>query len=375
MHIAWILIVLRFWETIPLNTIMLATLFQLIGGGTLVIIAVVFSIVADVEKEETGEIDVPFGNSLLSESRASAFFRMSLASLIAQLIGPFISSKLMELSTPWMPLLLTVTSFPLASTLIFSIPETLNPATKALSGTSSPTDTTSPSTFGSIKSHLRHSLQASLSSITHLRNPNVVLLLLPFLVNASLVPARAQFLIQYVSLRFQWSLSSAGYLLSLQGIMNILLFLILLPALSALLTSPRYKFSYLPAKKDYILTLFSVITLVLGLALQSLPIFPLVAVGIAITALGSGLPPLCRSLITSFVDKQHTTQLYTLIGIVEAVGGLYAGPVLAWCLSKGMELGGGWLGLPYFLAGWLHGGDWFCLGVRENQVDEPRRTC
>ena len=34
------------------------------------------------------------------------------------------------------------------------------------------------------------------------------------------------------------------------------------------------------------------------------------------------------------------------------MGGLYAGPVLAWCLSKGMELGGGWLGLPYF---WLAG--------------------
>jgi hypothetical protein len=39
-----------------------------------------------------------------------------------------------------------------------------------------------------------------------------------------------------------------------------------------------------------------------------------------------------------------------LIGVVETIGMIYAGPALAWFFATGMKLKGLWLGLPYF---WL----------------------
>ena len=48
---AWTFAILRFWRTIPVHSIVIAPIFLIIGGGYTVIIAVLYSIAADVESD------------------------------------------------------------------------------------------------------------------------------------------------------------------------------------------------------------------------------------------------------------------------------------------------------------------------------------
>ncbi|KAF7585612.1 hypothetical protein BBP40_010474 [Aspergillus hancockii] len=78
----------------------------------------------------------------------------------------------------------------------------------------------------------------------------------------------------------------------------------------------------------------------------------LVISGLILLSLGAGLAPLNRSLATSYLSPQDTSKLNTLIGIVETVGMLFAGPGLEWLFKTGLKLHGSLIGLPYFgLAG------------------------
>jgi hypothetical protein len=45
------LAVLRFWQIIPINLIIFCSTFLVIGGGTPVVVAVIYSIAADVESD------------------------------------------------------------------------------------------------------------------------------------------------------------------------------------------------------------------------------------------------------------------------------------------------------------------------------------
>jgi len=49
--LVWVFGVLRFWQVIPVRLIWIAPFLQAIGGGNTVIVAVTYSIVADVELE------------------------------------------------------------------------------------------------------------------------------------------------------------------------------------------------------------------------------------------------------------------------------------------------------------------------------------
>lgn len=44
--------ILRFWRIIPIHLIIFCSIFQVIGGGTQVLLAVLYSIAADVESSE-----------------------------------------------------------------------------------------------------------------------------------------------------------------------------------------------------------------------------------------------------------------------------------------------------------------------------------
>lgn len=59
-----------------------------------------------------------------------------------------------------------------------------------------------------------------------------------------------------------------------------------------------------------------------------------------------GLISLCRSVMTSLVHVEKLSTVCTLISIVETVGALFAGPVLAGLFSRGIIYGGLGQGLP-----------------------------
>lgn len=85
-------------------------------------------------------------------------------------------------------------------------------------------------------------------------------------------------------------------------------------------------------------------SLVLGLA----PNLALFITGLVILALGTGCASLIRTLLSFYVDPEHRSRLFGIVGMIEIIGSIYARPMLAALFSLGMKLGGQWIGLPYY---------------------------
>ncbi|CZS99504.1 hypothetical protein WAI453_002495 [Rhynchosporium graminicola] len=324
--------VLRFWRIVPVHLVIFSSVFQIIGGGTHVILAVLYSIAADVET---------------SANRASAFFLLALASYSGNLVGPLIASAMMELFSPWVPLMVSIALVPVGVSIFIFIPETLEKKDSA-DGNDSVKD--SPSVMTSIKSQSKHTISQLLESFAMLKSPSLAIILLSFVSEMSLFFGKTVFFIQYFSKRFQWTLAKTGYLLSYRGIISVCVLLIILPGISKILLSPSYRFQYSAAKKDLVLAKWSALLMIFGYFMIGASTVPVVFVGLIIATLGDGLAPLSRSLLTAYIDPEHTSRMYTLVGIVEALGSIYAGPALAAFFTLGMKCKGLWVGLPYL---WL----------------------
>jgi predicted membrane channel-forming protein YqfA (hemolysin III family) len=49
------------------------------------------------------------------------------------------------------------------------------------------------------------------------------------------------------------------------------------------------------------------------------------------------------------VEPTNLTSLYTAIAIMDTIGGIIAGPLLALTFNAGLKLGGQWIGLPFLI--------------------------
>ncbi|KAE9364733.1 MFS general substrate transporter [Stipitochalara longipes BDJ] len=328
-NVTWTFAILWFWRTIPVQFIVVAPVFLIIGGGYTVVIAVLYSIAADVESDE---------------HRASAFFLMSFAFLSGNMVGTLVASKLMTIFSAWTPLLIAYVMIPLGTSVMIFIPETLQAKPKARKVLSVGEGTL----ISSLKSQVKEAFTHGARYLSMLKSISLVLVMLTYLIHWPGVLARGQFFVQYFSKRFDWELANTGYLLALRGGISIFMLLVALPGISKLLLSPSFGMTV--PKKDLALAQFSLLAITIGSAFVGGNNVPTVISGVIIATLGDGLSPLCRSLATSFVDSRHTSSLYVLIGVVETIGMIYAGPALAWLFTTGMKLKGLWLGLPYF---WL----------------------
>lgn len=100
--------------------------------------------------------------------------------------------------------------------------------------------------------------------------------------------------------------------------------------------------------RDLLISRFSVGFFTLGsLAISVAPVVALAAMGIAIFALGSGFTPAARSLVTTFCHQDEAGLLYSALAIMQSIGGLVAGPLLATTFRWGLSLGKEWTGLPF----------------------------
>lgn len=125
-----------------------------------------------------------------------------------------------------------------------------------------------------------------------------------------------------------------------------------LPLLNRVLVE---RYSHNAYFKDLFISRLSAALFVVGsLAIAFAPAVPLVAVGIAVFALGTGFPPAARSLATSFVRQDEAGLLYTALALAQTVGGLLAGPVLALSFEWSVNhLGPEWTGIPFAIVGGL----------------------
>lgn len=272
--------------------------------------------------------------------------------LVAEIVGGPISAWLMTVSSPWLPYLLGVFCELIGLAAVLAIPETL-PEKLDMDYSQ-----TTHHTNGENKRRGQVVWAVKLATTQILRikqliwgNKNVLAITMAFF-SATAGQNSLKLILQYASKRFSWSMGEASLLLSLKGLINLVLLLFILPGISGQLQK-----RLAPAEKDLLIAQGSSALLVLGFTIMALASHPNVfSIGVSILALGGGFYAALRSLASALVPETQVGLLNTTIGFVQGVGGVVAGPALAGAFNYGMQFGGSWIGLPYFVAAGLFAG-------------------
>jgi uncharacterized membrane protein len=75
----------------------------------------------------------------------------------------------------------------------------------------------------------------------------------------------------------------------------------------------------------------------------------LLIMSLVVLSFGSGFYPQLRALLAGFVEADTLATLNTFISTLEVVISLFTVPMMGWLQSKGIELGGFLMGLPYMV--------------------------
>ncbi|PGH29045.1 hypothetical protein GX50_08203 [[Emmonsia] crescens] len=339
-------------DTFPLRMVWLSTLAWMFGGGFAVASTMVWTMMADVTAES---------------QRAALFFKFGVAIMMADFISSLFTSWLMKYN-PWIPMVIGW-----GLTIVGILPAVLLPETKGAFASekehahelpeSSPVDD-EPGYFPSeqprpyIQSSVKRSrllselrrVGSQFSFILH--DKHLMFLLSTFLVYR-LSRGTSWLLIQYISKRYHWTLANANFLNSFKSILTVFLFLVLLPLASWYLTSRR---GIHFRQKDLTLAKVSVIFLLLGTFIMGIsPSISLFITGLIVQTLGIGFVFIIRSLTTTMVHRDQTARLYTAIEILQSIGVTIASPTVTFFFNWGLDMGEGWVGLPWVVASGLFG--------------------
>lgn len=279
------------------------------------------------------------------------FLRLHVASLCGNLFSPSLASLLMERTGPWVPLWLGAGLLAVCAVLVLFLPETL----KSASDETRPGHDETSAGGTDADSRLSQLVKRFQDSISILRSPSLILLLVACLVTTSFNAATSAFMVQFVSQRYDIKLEQGGYIQSFYGVAQAIQSIIILPWLAAFVmrnraaspgsilrpTDTHHRDLHFLRVSSFIIVLAS---FVLGIA----PSLSLFIVGLVIMALGTGFSSLIRTLVSLYVDPEHRSRLFGIVSMVEIIANIYSWPMLAGLFSLGMKLGGQWIGLPYY---------------------------
>ncbi|KAH8195566.1 hypothetical protein TruAng_010266 [Truncatella angustata] len=326
----WQIAVGWFGDALPIRLYCLGPLAIIIGGGNAVLNGTMCSLMSDVLPEA---------------DRAIGFMRVHIASMLGNLCSPMISSVMMPRVGPWPLLWLSVVLGTLPAAGILFVPETLT--TKAAA----------TEDHGDLRPDLQFSARLSRSlvelrdSLSMLKNLSVILLLFGSITLTPVILCTLQFLSQYVSKRYHVKLAYTGYVQGAYGGAHILFILFIIPYASKLVlrsNSPKWIRMANEQQRDLAFLKGSFVAVVLGTFVMSVsPSLPVFVCGLFVLALGSGAGSYIPSTLAFYIDKEHRTRMFSLVGIVQVMGSLYAEPMLAGLFTLGMRIGGIWIGLPY----------------------------
>ncbi|RFU28514.1 hypothetical protein B7463_g7814, partial [Scytalidium lignicola] len=353
------LTVMWFSNILPIHLVWVTPIFIFIGGGEATMSTVFFSIGSDISTEA---------------NRANVFLFGASGALLAQLIAPSIASILM-MRSPWIPILLGF-GLVISGCIIFMlvVPETLHlhiSKTSTLEPDLEPeielTNGVKASLLTDLRSKFWENIKNVRAATTILHSPPILLLLMTFIIT----PFGNQsggIALRYISKQYGWTLAEAGFLLSVNALVNIVLLVIIIPTLSYYITERMHYSS--KAKDLYLAQASAVLQLLAALLLVLSSSVGATISGLAIWSLGSGFSSLVRSLITTLVDKEHVGRLNAAIGVVETAGTLTAAPTLAALYSLGLHLKGAWVTLPFdalFLISFVGGLGVWCFGFLDKE--------
>ncbi|OCK91093.1 uncharacterized protein K441DRAFT_576376 [Cenococcum geophilum 1.58] len=309
----WIYFTCHFWDSIPIEAVWAASLFHFIGGGPNFAIAMCLTMASDLSTDATRSIN---------------FYRVYSAVLITDLIGPPVTYATLEHSL-WLPYLVCGLTLSLTYPVTTAMPETLHKVAKDQDVTPG---------FESI------GIQTYLNFLKDWRVfvGIMTVFLAQFRVNT------IEILLPYISVRFGLKLAQAATLLPIMSAVNIIVFLMLLPAI----------FTYLEKKAGWSINLINIYVvrvssglLAFGAAiLAAASNLAVIVVALAVYATGFGVRLSILAVLTTYVNSsKQTARLYTLVATTDAIAHTIASPLLQFVWGKALEFGGRWIVLPFLV--------------------------
>lgn len=349
-------------DIFPVRLTWAASIFTLIGGGSVILNGIVFAMLSDVSPEA---------------SRSTVFFYFGAAVLAGDLVFSSLAAFLMQHVSVWAPIQLSLALFVPVVPLCLTLPETLlkeDPTPTNVAGTENgaENDTTGPpaSRTKTMRNALSDTAASFTASTAFLFNgaDHQVGLLLTTLLTTTLGRHAQDILLQFTRGRYDWSWAQAGYLVSLKAFVVLLLLLVLLPAISTNYALTRWwpllAGVRTPQQRDLWLARASCVILIVGCLVVGLaPTAASMITGLVVYCLGNGYNLVLRSLLAVLVEPAHRGTLFNAAGILESTGAIIAGPLLAAAYRAGLRLGGLWTGLPFFVAVALFGTALFVLAT------------
>ncbi|VUC34832.1 unnamed protein product [Clonostachys rosea] len=321
---AWILLVSFSKSAIPTWAVVLAPLFQVIGGGSPVLYSVVYSIAA---------------KHIPDSHRSLCYSFFSGAQAVTEIGAVNLAALFMEKKLEHMPLVLT---FPISLvcflTLFFMRPKKV--AKTARECESGNAEEERKLGVGSL-------LKGVHTVVEICQDPNVLILLAIFPITR-LIETIFAVMLQYIPRRFGLSFATSSRLSSIPSLEALLVLVAIIPLMKHIAEN---KFNIAFRKVDLYIVRYGFLVMSFSCVMMAWS-STLVAfmLGISAFSFGSGTRPVLRSILTDMVDRDKIAVLYILMAVgdalVSATGALVIHHSFAIAIGWGNML---WLGLPFFI--------------------------
>ncbi|KAK3180627.1 hypothetical protein K4F52_007977 [Lecanicillium sp. MT-2017a] len=331
------LLIYRFPEIFSVYLIWPAALFTFIGGGPQVLMAITYTMFSDI---------TPSGQ------RATIFFYFSAAQITGNLIGAPVAYATMARGV-WVGALSGYSFYVVSFILALICQETLP---QDLSGSSNETQHEQPAVTDQKG---RESLgQAVIRLVKHTGNSlrcifkdNVKLgILLISILFADLGSYASILLMQYMRKRFSWSWSEANLFLSIKTFTRLALVTVIMPLISQALTATKMA----PVVRDARIALWSLLGTITGaFGIAAASSAALLVPFLALFALDDVYMATMHSLLALLAPQDAVATLFSVMGVLRALGMMIAGPSMAAAFRIGLNWGKEWVGLPFVVAGAL----------------------
>lgn len=322
-----------YFKDLPLQLTWLSSAFYFIGGGPIVAAAIGITMISDIAPPE---------------KRTTIFLYLTASVLLAEIVAPIMSARLMEIGD-WYPLILALIFQQCGVLLAVFFPETLHLRERPIHDESTVvvTQVQPKSHAFSPRQQIRHFRDA----FQFLKSDRTLALVVFTFMANRLGRQGITLLVRYASKRYNWEIKQAAYLLSFRAATNLAAVAIFLPLTNHVLL----KYVRLPSHwADLWIARGSIVLTAISFLIIGLAAYPgLLIIGLLVYNLGTGYNAAMRSVSIHVVGGQSSPnigKLMSTIAIVESFGALVAGPLLNQLFQWGMALGSIWLGLP-FLAG------------------------
>lgn len=332
--LVWVVVVCYANQVLPVKLVWASSVFIFVGGGQRVVKSIVFVILADI---------------LQQPQRTRYMYFLAAVPHLTTLIAPLFSNLFMNIDI-WIPFAIAAGCLSTDFLVIWAMPESLEnlhkiqvPAaladsttpllqTEQLPSTQQPPPAiVSPQHQSNEPTFWKQLTKLFTDVITLLKVPGLPFCLALFVLRPIAVISRA-FVYQYASETFHWPMSRTNWLRFSQAVGSSLATFIFLPLLSTYLDRKDHN-----AKKlDLNVIRFSLLIAAIGFAIlwQSKASW-IMGFGLFICGLGEGFEPSLKGLATSLIDSSYNARLLTFAMVLEVVGKLIGGPLMARLFSIG----------------------------------------